>query len=75
VSNSHATAVGRITAQTGIGTIAAGQTSTTIVFGTCNNGPLWVYPFLFDTYFTVTISNPSGATITTGTGIGHVGMS
>lgn len=55
-------------AMTGTGTITAGQTTTTITFGTCNNGPANVYPITTPTYFTVTISNPSGATITTDTG-------
>lgn len=63
------------TAQTGSGTIAASQTQTTIEFGTCNDGPAWVYPFKTPIYFTVTISNANGATITNDTGTGTIRIS
>lgn len=56
---------------TGTGTIAAGATTTTIAFGTCINAPGYHYPWT-PTYFTVTISNPTGATITDDTGAGTI---
>lgn len=55
----------------GIGTIPAATTTTTIAFGTCDPAPGYHYPW-DPTYFTVTISNPVGATITTATGTGTI---
>ena len=62
-------------AMTGTGSITAGQTTTTIPFGACDNGPAHVPPITTPTYFFVTISNPSGATITTDTGKAEIRIS
>ena len=62
------------TTMSGNGTITAGSTSTTIVFGLCDDGPGFVYPFP-PIKFTVTISNATGATIATDTGTGELRIS